>query len=79
MGVVIGIKTVDYVNKKNNERVQGVELHMQKLLQDGEGYEVSKCYVPLTKFPDICNNVALGSNVMVSFNRWGQVDDIIII
>lgn len=78
MAEVIGLKKIDYVNK-SNERVVGLEMHMQKPLQDGEGFEVSKCYLPFSQFPDVCNNVSIGSNVMVSFNRWNRVDECIIL
>ncbi len=76
---VIGIETVDYVSQKTQRNVKGRRLHLvydfpeRKVNAEGNGVE---------QIFTNCENayvVKLGDIVELSYNKWGNVSDIIIL
>ena len=69
---VLGLESVDYVNK-SGVRVQGVRIHTTYQKESCDGYCVEVFYVSLDKFnPDI----KLGCDVEPLYNKYGKVEHI---
>lgn len=74
---ILGKQSVDYVSKKTNSPVVGVTLHVVGEDSRVEGMacetiyvsEKSPMYQQVLSYP-------LGSEIMVQYNRWGNVDTI---
>lgn len=78
---LVGRETVDYVSKKTNNPVKGVSLHVVGGTSnriEGEAVETifisekNDLYAAVMKAP-------LGSELKVSYNRFGSVEDMEII
>lgn len=74
---IVGKQAVDYISKKTNQQVTGVTLHCvgENGRVEGMGVETlfvsskSPIYENVMKFP-------LGSEITVSYNRWGSAENI---
>lgn len=74
---IVGKQNIDYVSKKTNQPVSGVSLHCvgENSRVEGMGVETifvsakSPMYDQVMKFP-------LGSEITISYNRWGSADTI---
>lgn len=76
---VLGKGVVNYVSKKTNQPVKGVTLHLGRTESAVEGLAVesvfisakSDCFEKVAKLP-------LNSDVDVQYNRWGNVDNVVL-
>lgn len=71
---VIGVETVDYVSRKTGNHVTGIRLHVSYEKRNCEGVAVESYYCKPSAFPD--GVPGLGEEVRVSFNRWGNVQEV---
>lgn len=75
----VGREHVDYISKKNNERVEGVKLHVIGVKDANsrvEGCAVEALWISKradSLYNDACQ-LALDTNLECSFNRWGSLD-----
>ena len=69
---VVGIREVNYVNKKN-QKVIGRMLYTQYCRDDTSGVAVMEMYVPGSAAAD----VQLGDMVTPLYNRWRRVVSVI--
>lgn len=75
----VGRELVDYISKKNNERVEGVKLHVIGVKDANsrvEGCAVEALWISKRAdalYNDACQLV-LDSNLECSFNHWGSLD-----
>ena len=74
--VVIGIENVDYVSKKTGERVYGKKLHLSAPISSEKGFGDSAENVYCRK--NIADNVALGDTVRLYYDKFGNVETVII-
>lgn len=74
---VVGKEKVDYFSKKNNKQVTGLKLHVVGNDDRVEGMSCDSIYVSSASpiYADVCS-IAIGSDIEVSYNRWGTVDTI---
>lgn len=75
----VGRELVDYISKKNDERVEGVKLHVIGV--KGANNRVDGCAVESLwiskRASELYNdalNIELDSDIDCSFNRWGSLD-----
>lgn len=81
---VVGMEKVDYTSKKTNKDVKGVKLHC---LIDGnsntDGAAVDTFFISLNEknveVSHTLKNIKLNSYINVSYNRFGFVDDILLL
>lgn len=74
---IVGKQNVDYISKKTQEPVKGVSLHCVGSRNNVEGEAVETIFVSLKcAMYDTVMKLPLGSEVSVSYNRWGSVDTV---
>lgn len=76
---IVGKQTVDYVSKKTNQQVTGVTLHVIGEDSRVNGYACETIFVSgkANIYNDVVN-IPLNTDVEVGYNRWGNVDTIIV-
>jgi hypothetical protein len=75
---LVGIKRVDYFSKKNNRQVLGWNLYVTHDTTDPqiEGLVAEDFYCKDDKTPMVnCLKTAIGEEIDVYFDRWGNVDE----
>lgn len=74
---IVGKENVDYVSKKTNQPVVGVTLHCVGMSDRVNGEAVDTIYVS-SKSPmyQQCLDFPLGTDIYVSYNRYGSVETI---
>lgn len=74
---IVGKQDVDYVSKKTNQPVTGVTLHCVGKSERVNGECVETIFVS-GKSPMFqqCVNFPLGTEIAVSYNRYGSVETI---
>lgn len=75
---VVGIQKVDYVSKKTNQPVTGLTFHVLGSRKDVEGEACETIFVSSRSDVPV-EDVKVGSVVEVSYNRFGSVQDIILV
>lgn len=78
MYIVIGFKKVEYVHKTTGEQKKGYEIYYEAITPhpDVEGVEVHEIYLnAFTSAYVPC----VGDKVKPSYNRYGRVDDFIVL
>ena len=72
---IIGKTGVDYVSKKTNQRVVGINLHCSYEDRNTEGVAVERVYISSRAdfYPEI-QKAPLGAEVEFFYNRWGNVE-----
>ena len=72
---IIGKTAVDYVSKKTNQRVVGINLHCSYEDCNTEGVAVERVYISSRSefYPEI-QKAPLGAEVEIFYNRWGNFD-----
>lgn len=75
---VCGFKRVEYVSKKTNNPVNGYEVYLIDQKPD-EKMNVSGMYVEVAFINDkyACYRPVVGDVVRLSYNRFGNVEDLI--
>lgn len=75
---VIGFKKVDYVSKKDGQPRKGYEIYVEETTpgERVEGIEVHEFYLNAYNSAYVPR---LGDTVKPSYNRYGRVDDFIVI
>lgn len=73
---VIGIENVDYVSKKTSNRVFGKKLYLAEDLPKDKG-SGKRCLEAYCK-NDIALNVVIGDNICLYYDRYGNVQDVVI-
>lgn len=76
---LLGKGVVDYISKKTNQPVKGVTLHLGKSESGVEGIAVESVFISARS--DVFEKVAkipLNSDVDVLYNRWGNVDNVVL-
>lgn len=73
---IVGIRKIDYVSKKTNQRVLGVELHCIEEVKNVDGYAVEKFYLS----ENLLNNCGVDPESIVidacfeaSYNKFGKI------
>lgn len=79
---VIGIEKVDYISKKSNQRVEGLNLHCMSDPVETDsmsGRQVDRIFVSVRSgaWPSV-QGLCLGASIKVLYNRYGSVDDVIV-
>lgn len=74
---IIGKTAVDYVSKKTNQRVVGINLHCSYEDRNTEGFAVERVYISSRAdfYPEI-QEAPLGAEVQFFYNRWGNVESV---
>lgn len=74
---VLGKQRIDYVSKKTNNPVNGISLHVCGEDSRVEGMSVETIYISdkSPMYNDVAS-IALGSEIVVSYNRWGNVESV---
>lgn len=70
---IIGIERLDYVSKKNGQRVRGTNLYCI----DGSEYKNTignRCEKLYCKESVDTSDFAIGDRIEVSYNRWGNIE-----
>ena len=72
---IIGKSTVNYVSKKTNQPVVGINLHCSYEDRTTEGVAVERVYISSRAefYPEI-QKAPIGAEVEFFYNRWGNVE-----
>lgn len=73
---VVGRRKVDYISKKTNKHIEGTELQcVMESSRVEEGMAVESIFISCqsSMFDDVLK-IPIGSDVDISYNRWGSVD-----
>lgn len=74
---IVGKQNVDYISKKTQEPVKGVSLHCTGTRNNVEGEAVETIFVSAKSgLYDEVIKMPVGTEVSVSYNRWGSVDSL---
>lgn len=72
---IVGKQSVNYISKKTQEPVKGVSLHCVGSRNDVEGHSVETIFISAkSAMYDEVSKMPLGTEITVSYNRWGSVD-----
>lgn len=75
---VVGIQRLDYVNKAGKQ-VKGTSLHTVRDGKDMDGQCVETFYISDAYPVESVRNLKPNTNVDIQYNRFGGVDDVIIL
>lgn len=77
--VLLGFENVDYVSKKTNKRVIGLNIYVSfPIEKNGKGYKTTSFYLSnSTGSYDFLKDIKIGSEIEIYFNQYGQVVRII--
>lgn len=75
---VVGIQRLDYVNKAGKQ-VKGTSLHTVRDDKDMDGQRVETFYISDAYPVESVKNLKPGLNVDIQYNRFGGVDDVVIL
>lgn len=86
MAKVIGVEVVNYVSKKTNKEVSGYRVHLTTPIDPatGCGDMVESCFLnsvaaqPMLAVCPVIDDL-IGQDVRVIYNRYGRVDELMII
>lgn len=77
---VFGLEKVDYVSKKSNQRVEGLNLHCVSDYMETDkmtGQQVERIFISVRSQAWLSiQNVKIGDSVKFFYNRFGNVDDV---
>lgn len=77
MKKIVGKQKVEYTSKKTQELVRGVSLHCLGTSNNVEGESVETIFVSArSAMYDEVSKMPIGTNIDVSYNRWGSVEDV---
>lgn len=72
---VVGRNDVKYTSKKTGNLVEGINLHVIGERPNVEGEAVETIFVSArADMYEGCKKMPLGSEIRVSYNRWGRAD-----
>lgn len=71
---VVGIENVDYVSRKTGNHVTGIRLHTSFEKRNCTGVAVESYYCKPAAFSQGLPSV--GDEIKLSFNRWGNIDEV---
>lgn len=72
---IIGKTAVDYVSKKTNQRVVGINLHCSYEDRNTEGVAVERLYISSrADFYPAIQTAPIGSEIEIYYNCWGKVE-----
>lgn len=75
---VVGIQRLDYVNKAGKQ-VKGTSLHTVRDDKEMDGQHVETFYISDAYPVESIKNLKPGLNVDIQYNRFGGVDDVVIL
>ncbi|MCM1342667.1 MAG: hypothetical protein NC305_04025 [Lachnospiraceae bacterium] len=79
---VLGIEKVDYVSRKTNNRVEGLNLHCvsEPVSTDRmDGQQVERVFISARSAAYASlSGIRIGQDVKFLYNRYGNVDDVVI-
>lgn len=76
---IIGKQNVDYVSKKTNQQVTGITLHVIGEDSRVEGMATETVFISSkSEVYNAVKNMPLGSDVVFSYNRWGNVENVLL-
>lgn len=79
---VFGLEKVDYVSKKSNQRVEGLNLHcVSDYIETDKmtGQQVERIFISVrSQAWASIQKVKIGDDVRVLYNRYGNVDDVLV-
>lgn len=70
---IIGIQEVEFTTE-DNQKIQGVKLHLGSENEHVDGLAVDKVFVPARIDT---SDLEVGDIVKISYNKYGKVDEII--
>lgn len=79
--LIVGIESIDY-KKKDGAQVCGVKYYYTEVDKNNKKLDGERCdslYIPQTRYTDLADvleNVGVGSEIDVLYNRFGGVKDI---
>lgn len=79
---VLGFKDVDFKDKNSGDKIQGCSLYVSFSEPNDKnlvGQMADKIFLPLAKFEDVILQIQVGTLLDISYNRFGKVQDVIII
>ena len=77
MKEIVGKQKVEYTSKRTQELVKGVSLHCVGTSNNVEGKAVETIFVSArSAMYDEVSKLPIGTNIEVSYNRWGSVEDV---
>lgn len=80
MAKILGKQNVDYTSKKTGQPVQGITLHLATTNNKVEGFAVETCFISMkSELYSVVAPLPINSEVRLTYNRWGNVDDVILI
>lgn len=72
---VVGRNDVKYTSKRTGKPVEGVTLHVIGTRPNVEGEAVETIFISArADMYEGCKTIPLGSEVRVSYNRWGNAE-----
>lgn len=72
---LVGKNDVKYTSKKTGKLVEGITLHVIGTRSNVEGEAVETIFVSArADMFEGCKAIPLGSEIRVSYNRWGNAD-----
>lgn len=74
---IVGKQDVDYISRKTNQPVVGITLHClgKNSRVDGESVETVFVSARADSY-DFAKSQPIGGMINVSYNRWGNVDNV---
>lgn len=74
---VLGVETVDYVSRKTGNHVTGIRLHTGFEKRNCDGVAVEAFFCKTAAFEG--GVPAVGDEIRVAYNRWGNVEEVTIL
>ncbi len=76
---IIGKSIVNYVSKKTNEPVVGINLHCSYEDKNTEGVAVDRVYISSkADFYPAIQKAPIGSEVEIYYNQWGKIEFVLV-
>lgn len=73
---IVGIKEINYFNKKTNRQVNGIEFHCLTKDNKVEGYSVEKVYVSDNLISSLSKKPELNDIIDILYNKYGSIGQI---
>ncbi len=72
---IVGIERTSYTKKGTNEKRDAIRFHLMGEKKNVEGNVVETAFISSRwDCYDQCQSLKLGDDVIVSYNRWGNIE-----
>lgn len=79
---IFGVEKVDYISRKSNQRVEGLNLHCVSDPVETDhmsGQQVDRIFVSVrSQAWSSIQKLRIGDEIRVLYNRYGSVDDVMV-